>query len=89
MRKHETDRIRIEIEDTGVGLSAENLTRIFAHGFTTKSDGHGFGLHSGALAVKQMGGALWAESPGPQLGATFILELPTNIAVEAPEMVLN
>jgi signal transduction histidine kinase len=33
-------------------------------------------LHSAALAAKQMGGGLWAESEGPGQGATFTLELP-------------
>ena len=59
-----------------MGLASENLTRVFAHGFTTKQNGHGFGLHSGALAARHMGGSLWAESPGLGFGATFILELP-------------
>jgi signal transduction histidine kinase len=68
--------VRVQVRDTGVGLAPENLTRIFAHGFTTKSDGHGFGLHSGALAAKQMGGTLRADSEGPGMGATFTLELP-------------
>lgn len=76
IRGHAPGRVRIEVKDSGIGLARENLTRIFAHGFTTKRDGHGFGLHSGALDAKQMGGALWAESDGPGLGATFVLELP-------------
>ena len=76
IRPYGEDRIRIEVKDSGVGLPAENLTRIFAHGFTTKPDGHGFGLHSGALAAKKLGGSLWAESEGPGRGATFTLELP-------------
>lgn len=76
LRGHGPDRVRLEVKDSGVGLPAENLTRIFAHGFTTKEGGHGFGLHSGAIAARQMGGALWAESEGPGLGATFTLELP-------------
>jgi signal transduction histidine kinase len=76
------DRLRIEVRDSGVGLHREQLTRIFAHGFTTKRDGHGFGLHSGALAAKQMNGSLWAESDGPGLGATFILELPWGQVLE-------
>jgi signal transduction histidine kinase len=76
IRRHGADRVRIEVRDSGVGLSRENLTRIFAHGFTTKKDGHGFGLHSGALAVQQMGGSLVAESEGEGRGATFILDLP-------------
>ena len=70
------DRVRIEVRDSGIGLDPQQLTRIFAHGFTTKRNGHGFGLHSGALAAKQLGGSLWAESDGPGLGASFILELP-------------
>ncbi len=70
------DKVRVSVKDTGIGLSPENLTRIFAHGFTTKRDGHGFGLHSGALAARQMGGSLRTESEGIGHGATFILELP-------------
>src|SRR5713101_2858944 len=70
------DRVRIAVRDNGIGIPAENLTRIFAHGFTTRKDGHGFGLHSGALAAKEMGGNLSAQSEGVGQGATFTLELP-------------
>jgi signal transduction histidine kinase len=56
--RHVGDRVRIQVTDSGIGLPHENLTRIFAHGFTTKEGGHGFGLHSGALAAQQMGGSL-------------------------------
>jgi signal transduction histidine kinase len=70
------DRIRVSVTDNGVGLPPENLTRIFSHGFTTRRDGHGFGLHSGANSARQMGGCLWAESEGQGKGATFTLELP-------------
>ena len=68
--------IRVTVADNGIGISPENLTRIFAHGFTTREDGHGFGLHSGALAARSMGGALSVDSAGPGQGATFTLELP-------------
>jgi len=71
-------RITVAVADNGVGIPAENLTRIFNHGFTTKKGGHGFGLHSAALAAKQMGGSLQAESDGPGQGASFTLELPLN-----------
>ncbi|HEX7654633.1 MAG TPA: ATP-binding protein, partial [Verrucomicrobiae bacterium] len=71
-------RIQLVVEDTGIGIPPENLTRIFRHGFTTRKEGHGFGLHSGALAAKELGGALCAASPGPGLGATFTLELPVG-----------
>jgi C4-dicarboxylate-specific signal transduction histidine kinase len=70
--------VRITMRDTGCGIPPDNLTRIFSHGFTTKKDGHGFGLHSGANAAKEMGGVLTAESEGPGRGATFILELPID-----------
>jgi signal transduction histidine kinase len=69
-------RIKISVMDNGVGISPENLTRIFNHGFTTRKGGHGFGLHSGALAAKEMGGSLTVHSDGPGQGATFTLELP-------------
>jgi len=83
--RREEDRVRVEVQDTGVGLPPELLTRVFAHGFTTKRDGHGFGLHSGALTAKGLGGSLWAESEGPGKGATFILELPITTPVRNPE----
>jgi PAS domain S-box-containing protein len=70
------DRVQIEIADNGVGIAPENLTRIFNHGFTTKKNGHGFGLHSGALAAQEMGGALKVHSAGLGHGATFTVELP-------------
>ena len=72
------NRVRISVADNGVGIAAENLTRIFSHGFTTRKNGHGFGLHSGALAAREMGGALRACSEGPGKGATFVLELPAQ-----------
>jgi C4-dicarboxylate-specific signal transduction histidine kinase len=72
------DSVKLAVADNGIGISPENLTRIFAHGFTTRKDGHGFGLHSGANAAREMGGVLRAASAGPGLGATFTLELPTR-----------
>jgi PAS domain S-box-containing protein len=69
-------RVRIAVIDNGVGIPPENLTRIFNHGFTTRKDGHGFGLHSGALAAKELGGSLTVHSEGLGLGAVFTLELP-------------
>jgi PAS domain S-box-containing protein len=74
--RHDNRRVRIEVADNGVGIAPENITRVFNHGFTTRKDGHGFGLHSGSLAAKEMGGDLLAQSGGPGRGATFILELP-------------
>jgi C4-dicarboxylate-specific signal transduction histidine kinase len=68
--------VKISTTDNGIGIPPENLTRIFNHGFTTRKDGHGFGLHSGALAAKEMGGTLVAQSDGPGTGASFTLSLP-------------
>jgi len=73
--KQRGDRVIIDVIDNGDGIPAENLTRIFGHGFTTKATGHGFGLHSAALAAKEMGGSLSVHSDGLGLGATFTLEL--------------
>jgi signal transduction histidine kinase len=61
-----------------VGIPAENMPRLFTHGFTTRVDGHGFGLHSGALTAQELGGSLLVKSEGLGQGATFILELPCN-----------
>lgn len=76
IRKHGEDRLRIEVDDNGVGIPKENLTKIFRHGFTTKRDGHGFGLHSSALTAKEIGGSLTVHSDGVGKGAIFTLELP-------------
>ena len=72
------ERIRISVIDNGVGIAPENLNRIFSHGFTTRKDGHGFGLHSSALAARELGGSLRAYSDGVGCGATFVLELPVQ-----------
>ena len=69
-------RVEIVVADNGIGISPENLVRIFTHGFTTKEGGHGFGLHSSANAAREIGGSLTARSDGPGHGATFVLELP-------------
>jgi C4-dicarboxylate-specific signal transduction histidine kinase len=70
------DRVRIAVQDNGMGISQELLTRIFQYGFTTRKDGHGFGLHSSAVAAQELGGSLTVHSDGPGRGATFTLELP-------------
>ena len=69
-------RVRLVVQDNGIGIPAENLARIFTHGFTTKRDGHGFGLHSSVHAAREMNGNLTVQSDGPGQGATFTLELP-------------
>jgi C4-dicarboxylate-specific signal transduction histidine kinase len=80
VKKSGDDNVDIIVQDNGIGISQEVLTRIFAFGYTTKKDGHGFGLHSSALAAKDLGGSLTAESDGINQGARFILNLPIKIA---------
>ena len=78
------DQVKVTVHDNGVGIAPENLARIFNHGFTTKPEGHGFGLHSGAIAAQEMGGSLTAQSEGEGRGATFTLELPVALPHGSP-----
>jgi signal transduction histidine kinase len=73
------------VQDNGVGIPPENIERIFTHGFTTRKDGHGFGLHSGVRMAKEMGGSLTARSEGAGRGATFILEFPCQPPASKPD----
>lgn len=68
----------ITISDTGIGIPAENLDKIFLHGFTTKDTGHGFGLHSSAIYMQEMGGKIVADSKGTGKGSTFSLIFPLD-----------
>ncbi len=74
------DAVMIAVQDTGCGISKPNLQRIFTHGFTTRKEGNGFGLHHAALLVEEMGGVLKAQSDGEGHGASFILEFPARFA---------
>jgi signal transduction histidine kinase len=73
---HSRENVRLQVIDNGIGISADHLNRIFSHGFTTKNNGHGFGLHNSANAAMEIGGSLSAQSDGPGFGATFTLEIP-------------
>jgi signal transduction histidine kinase len=72
------DYVQTIVSDNGVGIPQENMTRIFNHGFTTRKDGHGFGLHSAVLAAKEMKGSLTVQSEGTGKGASFTLILPLS-----------
>ncbi|WP_323154619.1 DAHL domain-containing protein [Pseudomonas alvandae] len=72
--------LHISVRDRGEGIAPENQARIFNHGFTTRKDGHGFGLHSCALAAVEMDGRLYVHSDGPGQGALFTLEIPLELA---------
>jgi signal transduction histidine kinase len=69
--------VRVVVTDTGPGIAASNLTRIFEPHFTTKPDGHGFGLSTSYRIIVNHGGRITAEShPGD--GACFVITLPVN-----------
>ena len=68
--------VKVVVEDNGVGIEPSAFERLFQQGFTTKEDGHGYGLHSSANAAKTLGGTLFATSDGKGLSASFVLELP-------------
>jgi len=74
----EGELVRIQVVDNGMGIPAEARERLFVHGFTTRKDGHGFGLHSSALAAQMLGGRLTLESEGAGKGAVATLELPLS-----------
>lgn len=78
-----TNAVRLEVADTGCGIPAEHLPRLFTQGFTTKQHGHGLGLHSAAITAKKMGGSIHAASAGAGHGATFTLSLPVVLAEKA------
>jgi two-component system NtrC family sensor kinase len=75
--RHTESKVRICVEDNGIGIDRRHLSRLFTHGFTTRRNGHGFGLHTSALAAQELHGALTGTSDGPGRGACFVLELPT------------
>jgi len=78
--------VKIALADNGIGIAPANRARIFNHGFTTRAKGHGFGLHSGALAAKELGGTLTVESQGIDLGAEFTLEIPFKPPAHAHDL---
>ncbi|CAM2068038.1 Response regulator [Sulfidibacter corallicola] len=63
--------ISVHISDTGIGIEPEHRKKLFTHGFTTKKDGHGFGLAYCAKAIEEMGGTLEVHSEGSGKGTRF------------------
>ncbi|MDC0713164.1 trifunctional serine/threonine-protein kinase/ATP-binding protein/sensor histidine kinase [Stigmatella sp. ncwal1] len=72
----EGKRVRIQVADDGMGIAPAVREKLFTHGFTTRPEGHGFGLHSSALAAQMLGGRLTLESEGAGKGAVATLEFP-------------
>jgi C4-dicarboxylate-specific signal transduction histidine kinase len=75
----------VTIEDSGIGMAHEVLSKIWQFGFTTKKKGHGFGLHNSANAAHEIGATLSAHSDGVGHGSRFVLRLP----IDNPEPVLS
>lgn len=69
-------KVYLSISDNGKGIKGENLDKIFSHKYTTKKKGHGFGLHSSANYMKEMGGKIEVQSEGKGKGTTFTLVFP-------------
>lgn len=72
------------VSDNGCGIAAEHLPRLFSQGFTTRVDGHGFGLHSAALAAKAIGGSIQVDSEGAGKGSCFTVTIPLILSSVAP-----
>ncbi len=70
------EQLEIAVEDTGIGIPAHQLQRVWEFGFTTKAHGHGFGLHSAAVAAQALGGSIAAHSAGLGQGARFSVRIP-------------
>lgn len=79
------ERVRIHIEDNGIGVDAAHRGELFRLGFTTKRNGSGIGLHSSANAAQQLGGSMSFHSEGAGHGAVFTLELPCTPAPRPPD----
>jgi signal transduction histidine kinase len=69
--------LRLVVTDTGPGIAGSVLPRIFEPHFTTKPDGHGFGLSTSYRIIENHSGTIEAESP-PGHGATFVITLPLH-----------
>ncbi|RYD98772.1 MAG: GHKL domain-containing protein [Sphingomonadales bacterium] len=76
-RSLDSEGMLLEISDTGPGIEADNIERIFEAFVTTKKTGTGLGLSLCRTIIEEHGGRLWA-SPGEKHGATFHLQLPRS-----------
>ncbi|HJU10503.1 MAG TPA: ATP-binding protein, partial [Candidatus Binataceae bacterium] len=83
----QTDQIVVKVEDEGLGIPEENLTRIFVPFFSTKGEhGTGLGLSIAAASMARLGGTISAANR-PSRGAVFILTFPLGTAKAARQPV--
>jgi signal transduction histidine kinase len=78
----EANNVVVAVRDSGEGLDAANLERVFDAFFTTKPDGMGMGLAISRTIIESHGGRLWATANSPR-GAVFQFTLPAG-AEKAP-----
>lgn len=78
LRDGDQYKLRVDCADTGVGIAAEHVERVFEKGFSTKSDkgNMGIGLHWCATSINALGGRIWATSDGHDRGAAFHFVIP-------------
>ncbi len=79
----ENENIRVEVKDTGVGISEEDMPHLFEYGFKKRRGGHGYGLHHSALVANELGGNITVDSEGLGKGACFRLYVPVDQKREA------
>ena len=77
-QRTENEQLVVSVDDTGLGLPAQQADRIFDAFFSTKAHGTGMGLRISRSIVESHGGRLWAADNSPR-GASFHLTLPTKV----------
>jgi signal transduction histidine kinase len=81
---NEKTSVVLTIQDSGIGIAPEHLSKMFTRGFTTKQDGNGIGLHSSIVAIQNMGGSMLVHSDGVGKGAVLTLTFPVRQEVVMP-----
>ena len=88
MKDRQADYLRITVADTGMGMSASDIPKLFAKFSRVKDEQHlkvkgtGLGLYVGKVMIENNGGKVWAESDGVGKGSRFIVEIPVAQSVE-------
>jgi signal transduction histidine kinase len=80
--ERDEDRVRLSVQDVGVGLEPQNVDKLFVPFFTTKTDGMGIGLSVSRSIIESHNGRLWA-APNESGGATFSFSIPQSLGAEA------
>ncbi|HMG73298.1 MAG TPA: PAS domain-containing protein [Pyrinomonadaceae bacterium] len=78
----EGDRVRLSVQDTGIGFEPQSLDRLFQTFYTTKDDGMGIGLAVSRSIVENHRGRMWA-TPNDGPGVTFSFSIPRAVAIHS------